>query len=65
MGKRGFERFFRLRELVSLERIKRIRRKKPRWANCFSGELPVLYGGQQTQDWVRQVKTLLHEQKIM
>jgi len=65
MGERSFERFFRLRELVGLERIKRARRKKPRWASCFSGELPVLYGGQQTQDWVKQLKILLHEQKIM
>ncbi|MBU0672171.1 MAG: hypothetical protein KJ732_03985 [Candidatus Margulisbacteria bacterium] len=65
MKKRGFERFFRLRELVGLEKIKRARRKKPRWANCFACELPALYGCQQTQDWSRQLKSLLHEQNIM
>jgi hypothetical protein len=67
MGKRGFERFFRLRELVDMERIKRAGRKKlkPRWAACFSGELPILYGGNQTQDWARQLKGLLHDQNIM
>jgi len=65
MGKRGFERFFRLRELVGLERVKRARKKKPRWANCFAYELPVLYGGTQTQDWARQLKNLLHDQNIM
>ena len=65
MGKHGFERFFRLRELVGLEKIKRARRKKPRWADCFSRELPVLYGSQQTQDWARRLKYLLHDQGIM
>jgi len=65
MGKRGFERFFRLKELVALEKIKQARKKKPRWANCFLGEVPALSNGQQTKDWVRQLKTLLHDQSIM
>jgi len=65
MGKRGFERFFRLRELVGLEKIKLAKKKKPRWADCFSRELPVLYGSQQSRDWARQLKSLLHEQNIM
>lgn len=65
MGKRSFERFYRIRELVNLEKIKRARKKKPRWADCFSRELPALYGGQLTQDWVSRLKCLLHEQNIM
>jgi hypothetical protein len=65
MKQHGYERFFRLRELVDMEKDKRARRKKPRWADCLSRELPALYGCQQTQDWARQLKSLLHEQNIM
>jgi hypothetical protein len=65
MGKRSFDRFCRMRELVELGKIRRAKRKKPRAADCISHDLPALHGSQRTRYWAQWIKNLLDDQQII
>jgi len=45
---------------MKTERAKTARKKKPRWAESFVAGLPVLYGTNRNEEWVRQIKERLN-----
>jgi hypothetical protein len=59
MGKAAKEQHLRLRELSNEEKRKSQNRKRPRWVDCFSFDVPALFNGDRNEGWARRLKEKL------
>jgi hypothetical protein len=65
MKKKGWERFLRLHNLVKQERMKILRKKKPKWAECVTAGLPALSNYSRNEEWAKRLKEKLNSNTIM